>query len=301
MTSQSLVWPNFFIVGAVKCGTTSLYKHLKSHPHVFLPDVKEPGYFAEVLKPVPKELVALHCPGDLVGYQRLFEGALDYSAIGDASPSYLVDEGASRRIYEASPKARIIVMLRDPVERAYSHYLLKVQEGVERRPFLEALQKEYSRKQKGWWTSQWYVEMGMYSAQVRRYLELFGREQVAVFLFDDLKRDPEGLFSHVARHIGVDPNLVEKIEVQKVHNPYKVPRSRTFFRLASLLSPRVRHALLPASVRWRLYNSKLLFNMEKPPQGDDSKLFLQAIYEPEVSKLEELLGRKMPELRKSWV
>ena len=301
MSPSNVVWPNFFVVGAVKCGTTSIWAHLRQHPQVFVPAVKEPHFFADCVAPVPKAVAHQHCPGDVERYQRLYQGAEKYAAIGDLSPSYLWDEDAPAKIHKVSPQAKIVIMLRDPVDRAFSHYLLKVQEGAERRPFLKAVQEDYALKQKGWWISNLYVELGLYTAQVRRYMEIFGEDQVKVFLFDDLNRNPEDLFSRLCQFIGIDPALVEKSELEKVHNPYKVPRSRVFFGVASFLGPKIRHMLLPASLRWRLYNSSLLFDMKKPRQTDESKRFLQGLYEPEMTRLEQLMDRKLPELRKSWI
>jgi hypothetical protein len=299
-TSEALVWPNFFVVGAVKCGTTSLYAHLKNHPQVFMPDLKEPAFFADSIKPVPPDVLKTCCPGDLDRYQKLYQGARKSSAIGDASPAYLWDEEAAEKIHQVSPHARIIMILRDPVERAYSHYLLKIQEGKESRTFLDALKQDSVRDQSGWWEPRLYIECGLYYSQVKRYLNLFGKSQVAVLLFEDLNRDPDGFLRKVANHLGIDPDLFDKSEMEKVHNPFKKPRFRSVLRFADFLGPRIRHMLLPASVRWRIYNSSLLFDKKRPPQCEESKELLRQIFAPDVASLEVLLGRQMPELRKSW-
>lgn len=301
MTDLDFKWPNFFVVGAARCGTTSIYEYLKKHPQIFMPKLKEPDFFAESLRPVPRSEARKHCPSDLRRYRSLYEGAGKHDAIGDVSPSYLWDEDAPRKIRAACPNARIIIMLRDPVERAYSHYLLKVQEGMERRPFLTALQEDYSSSHKGWWASQLYVELGLYCDQVSRYLETFSNEQVAIFLFEDLKRNAEELLTRIARHIGVDPNLVEKPALEMVYNGYKMPRSRVLHKAAKGLDPRLKEILFPPFLRSRLYRSNLLYNFKKPPLDDESRRFLQEIYKPEISKLENLLGRKIPQLRKSWL
>src|ERR1700722_16339843 len=106
MGEQDLIWPNFYIVGAVKCGTTSLWAHLRQHPEVFLPEMKEPHFFATNIGPTPPAAKSLHCPGDLGTYQRLYTSSSSFPAIGDASPSYLADEDAPRRIHEVCPLAR---------------------------------------------------------------------------------------------------------------------------------------------------------------------------------------------------
>ncbi len=295
-------WPSFYIVGAAKCGTTSLWAHLRKHPQVFLPKMKEPHFFSDSLVPVPSKDADLHCPGELDRYLSLYTGSEKFRAVGDASASYLWDESAARNIHKARPDARVIIMLRDPVDRAFSHYLMYRYLGLEKRPPLQALQGDYNGEDKNWWTSRVYVELGLYCAQVKRYLNTFGSDQVAVFLFDDLKRKPEELFSKIARHIGVDPELLDKSEVSRPENSYKRARFPLLHQMAkSSLSRELRHKILPQSVStWLAYNN-LLYNTDKPEQDKESKRFLQTFYAPEMNELEELLGRKLPELRQSWV
>jgi hypothetical protein len=120
--AQNAIWPNFYIVGAPKCGTTSLYEYLKPHPQVFFPNIKEQNFFSTP-PPPNAQLFDLRYCGSSEEYQLLYQGAEKFDAIGDASPSYLWDENACRRIHAACPKAKIIIILRDPAARAYSHFL----------------------------------------------------------------------------------------------------------------------------------------------------------------------------------
>jgi hypothetical protein len=302
MVERSLIWPNFYVVGAVKSGTTSVWAHLKRHPQVFLPGMKEPHFFADSLAPVPPRVSDLHCPGDLERYQSLYAHCGERSAVGDASPSYLWDENAPKNIHRVCPHARIIVLLRDPVERAYSQYLMNVSMGQEELQPLEAMQRDMAREEKGWWSARLYVALGRYASQIQRYFDVFGKEQVSVFSFDQLKREPQIVFSQIAEHIGVDPGVIGNLDVSKAENPFRMPRSMVLQRLArSQVSRRIRHAILPESMRARLRTTKLLFSADKPRQDIASKKFLQEIYMPEMNAVENLLGRKMPELRKSWL
>jgi hypothetical protein len=275
--------------------------NLKKHPQVFMPEIKEPGFFAENLKPVPHKLAKLYCPGALAEYQRLYEGSSGYVAVGDASPSYLWDEDAARKIQAVCPEARIVIMLRDPVERAYSHYLMKIHEGVEGRPFMEALEKDHASARKDWWGSGLYVDLGLYYEPVKRYIETFGPEQVAIFTFEEFTRAPEQLLSRIALHIGVDPQLLDRSETREVHNPYRRARLRILLDAGKFVfNRRLRHLLIPASIRRRLASSPVLFNMKKPPQTPETRRFLQQLYAPDLARLEDMLQRKLPELRKSW-
>lgn len=284
-------WPNFFTVGVPKAGTTSLYAHLKRHPEVFLPVVKE----VRIFQPDHPD------SGYPARYRIRYADAQGYRAIGDTTPYYLVDPAVPARIREVCPDARIVIMLRDPVERAYAHYLTVKEINVTnvREPspsFREALRlyETVSADQRRMLTID-YVEQGMYSAGVRRYLETFGAGQVLVLLLDDLERDPSQFFARVAQHIGVDPDIFSVLDVTQNANPHRSPRFAAvrWGQRAGL------SRLLPRSFRQAL--RPVLFNLKKPKLDDDSRRQLQKIYDPDITRLEEFLGRRIPELRKSWI
>ena len=305
MKAHQVDWPNFYIVGAVKSGTTSLYARLKKHPQVFLPEMKEPHYFAS--SPVPAHLKHEHCTGDLDAYMNLYRGSEGYKAIGDASPSYLWDEAAPRRIHEVAPHARIIAILRDPIDRAYSEYLMAIMNGSDSLPLLEALKTDYAREKKDYWIARLYVELGMYHDQLKRYFDIFGKEQVLVLLFEDLVKSPEQTYARIAAHLGIDPGKYEASENPLERNAYRMPRFLFLYHLlVSPTSRSLRRRLLPDSVRKWMRNSaflqynSLLFGKRKPPLDAESRDFLQGIFEPEVLRLEKLLMRDLPELRKTW-
>jgi Sulfotransferase family len=298
------MWPNFYIVGAAKCGTTSVWAYLKNHPQVFLPEKpekKEPTYF--VTAPVPSHYVpGIYYAGDKEGYLRLYEGAGGYKAVGDASPGYLWDVNAPHRIHDVCPGARIVIMLRDPVERAHSHYLRQAWWGIEPLSFLEAIKRDHSGDPNNWWNRFMYVEIGLYHEQVKRYIETFGRAQVAIYLLDELEKDSWGVMSAICRHIGVDPALLDKKELRRLHNPSRQPRFKWLYSGVRRIFPlKVRKRILSESMRsWMSYNP-VFYKPEKPNFGAEAAKYLQSIYEPDVCRLEELLDRKLPELRKSWI
>jgi hypothetical protein len=297
---QMGICPNFYIVGAAKCGTTTLYWQFRKHPQVFLPEMKEPHFFVNRPSPLPiSECVPRDtcCCGDQERYQRLYETANGAAAIGDASVSYLWDQMAPQRIYEACPEAKIVIILRDPVIRAHSHYLNYRKDATEPEPsFLKALQLESAQTEADWFISRLYITASLYYAQVNRFLNLFGKRQVLVLLFEDLQKNPQELFSKTARHIGVDPGLLDRAGLSRAYNIYSVPRFRAV-RLARRAG--LRGSILPRFLKKRL--KPLLFEMKKPELDSESRHYLQQIFEPDIARLEDLLGRKFPELRKSWV
>ncbi|MGC2636777.1 MAG: sulfotransferase [Acidobacteriaceae bacterium] len=304
MISESTIWPNFFVVGGQKCGTTSIYEHLKKHPQVFVPEKKEPGFFATAPHPgQPEAIVQLRHCDSLEEYEGLYRGAGGFAARGDLSTCYLWDADAPSRIHEICPEAKIIIMLRDPVSRAHSAYLWnKWRCRDTAATFQEALRQDSMRSKANWCTSFMYIECGMYYSQVRRYFETFGRERVMVLLFDDLSRRPQELFAGIADHVGIGSTQFRSADFSEAHNFYKMPRFHKAFRFVrTRFSKELRQRVLPAPVQEWLRSSKLLYGTRKPPLDSESRQYLQAIYEPDVTLLEELLGRKLPELRKSWV
>lgn len=285
-------WPNFFVVGAQKGGTTSLYWHLRRHPEVFLPSQKE-------LRIFQPEHPDAHSPDS---YRTLYAEAKGYKAIGEVTPYYLVDLAVPGRIREVSPAAKIVILLRDPVERAYAHYLnvkeVNIGTGYREpsRSFAEALRsydKTSSEERRNLVTD--YLEQGEYSAGVQRYLETFGSDKVLILLFDDLAKDTTGLFVRVAQHIGVNPDVFSKLDVSENRHPYRIPKFAGIRWGQRLGLPE----LLPHSLKVAM--RPIFFKMKKPPLDDESRRQLQEFYEPDIARLEELLGRKLPELRKSWI
>ena len=212
-TKAEEIWPNFFIVGAQKAGTTSLYFYLKDIPQVYMSPLKEPFYFA----PHAVHNSASDIIRDKKEYLRLFEKANGHIAIGEASPIYLWDPDAPKLIHQTVPHARIIMILRDPIERAYSIYLEKVRYSGVKSSFYDELMRDYKSQDKLYGPSQLYVEMGMYYEQVKRYFDTFGREQVKVIIFEEFIQHPEQTVNEVLAFLGVNNTVTA--DMMEHYNP----------------------------------------------------------------------------------
>ena len=294
------IWPNFYIVGAVKSGTTSLYAYLRQHPQVFLPGRKEPHFFTQP-RPSREQAHLIRYVADAEHYHHLYRGADAFPRIGDASPSYLWCPEAAQRIHQVAPDAKIIVILRDPVERAYAQYLMDFTEGAIHLPFAQALRRDWERPDKGWGVSQLYVELGQYSEQIRRYQTLFGRDRVLVLLLEDLKKRPRTVLETVAEFLEIDPGPIADMDLDKAYNAHRSARGVWVRYLAgSRLSRFIGDAILPRAWGKYIWQRWLLRDHGKPAMDEDARGFLQEIYAPEVSALEQLLERPLPELRLSW-
>jgi Sulfotransferase family len=292
--------PNFFLVGAAKSGTTALYRHLREHPDVFLPEVKEPRFFAHD----PGDRTQYGGPGaqalvdsvvkDPAEYEALYAGANGETAVGDASPAYLPSPGAAARIRAAVPHARIVAVLRDPVERAFSHFVDNVQSGWEpERDFDRVLALRERREAERWWRKWNYVGHGFYGEQLQRYFDAFERDRIRVYLYEELQSDPRALVADLLEFLGVDPSV--ELDVSGRHNVSGVPRSERVQRLLGARSP-VRRALkplLPSSARRRLRTGVERRNMHKPEMSASARATLRETYRADVERLEALIGRDL--------
>lgn len=288
--------PTFFVVGAAKSGTTSLYHYMSQHPDVYMPNNKEPHWFSRVPY-MPGQ--GAHPVTSEKEYLELFKGRTTESAVGEASPSYLWDKKAPYRIKEAIPDAKIIAILRHPVERAHSHYMMDVRADKQNLPFMEALKRDQRTEDKCWGVSDMYIDLGLYTEQVQRYFDVFGRSQVQVFLYEDLKRDPKALLRSIFAFLGIDPD-VDEIRTDVQYNKYSVPKNSL---ARSILGSRLFRARRASKLRAKLVpnaqtraqiRSSLLFKDEPKSKMDpDCRRLLMDLYRPDIQKLQGLLNRDL--------
>lgn len=283
------IWPNFFIVGAPKAGTTSLHAYLQAIPGIYMSRIKEPNYFSRIVVPDDHPVRPIR---DTQKYLQLFAGATTEKIVGEASPSYLVDPEAARLIHQVAPDARILASLRDPVERAYSHYLMMRNNGTARLPFLGEIRRGLENGD-----NRSLVllrpDVGLYHTQVMRYFGTFGKDQVQVILFEELTSDVKATLRQVLQSLGLDQS-VEQVgtSAYRLFGEARGPLvrylfgNRTVARLAeTLVSPRLR----------KLVREKLLVkDVAKPVMDPDARKFLTDYYREDVLKLTQLLGRPLP-------
>jgi hypothetical protein len=280
--------PDFFIVGAPKSGTSSLYQYLMQHPDVFMSDPKEPHFFYNRNAPGSPVLGVK----DLDKYLKLFEGVSEEVRAGEASTSYLWLTNAAQEIRQLQPEAKIIMLLRDPVDRAYSHYWHQVRDDKEPLGFDEALHHELERVRRGLWHGLYYVENGRYAEQVTRYLETFGAESVRVYLFEDLIRDPWSVCRSVFGLLGVDPDA--PVEARRAYNRGGVPRSRLFAKLIRSPVKEPLKKVLPETFRRNLGDRiRGTNNKPIPEMNFETKHYLREVFREDVLRLEEIIGRDL--------
>ena len=212
--------PNFFIVGTPKAGTTALYNYLRQHPDIYLPECKEPHFFSYVGESLPEWGIP-----EIEAYKQLFNSARGGQVIGEASTWYLYSSTAAEQIHRLLPDSKIIVVLRQPVERAYSSWSFRLQCGWEPiQNFEQAIEAELSRIQSGFSWDFHYLNTGFYYSQLKRYFDLFRRDQIKVYLQEDLKADTAALMQDIFRFLEVDDSYTT--DVSEKHNVTRIPKNR---------------------------------------------------------------------------
>ena len=299
--------PNFLIVGAQKAGTTALYQYLKQHPEVYMSPVKEPHFFAfegrdlDFRGPRDWEVLGHMVVGDEGDYRELFVGASGEKARGEASAMYLYMEEAVGGILRHAPDAKLVAVLRNPADRAYSSFLHMMRDGREPIPdFGRVLAAEEDRIRENWSPIWHYRRMGFYHEQISRYRDAFGPDGMRVYLYEDLEKNPEGILRDIHEFTGVDPSFVPDVSVR--YNVSGVPKSKRLHALHRfLLRPNPVKAalkpLFPKKLRRRMVEGSLNTlrnrNLAKPPFPEEVRRDLVEGYGEDISKLEALLGRDL--------
>jgi len=285
--------PNFIVIGAAKAGTTALYWYLADHPQVFMTSMKETNFFAYGLDDKGKLLYGdpelHHFPvRSLRQYKLLFEDADDATAIGEASPIYLECPQAASRIARLIPDAKIICGLRDPVDRAYSDYLMYLR-NRERR-----LEPEADLIPTAAWTqpySHW-MQIGLYHSLLSRYYDAFPSEQIHVFLFDDLRKNSREVMQNIYRFLGVDSSFDPDFETP--HNVGGVPASMLLERV--LTNSPVKATLEPLLPRWasdgvRRFRGRTMRKAQSLPP--ELRQNLVHHFRDDIAKTSDLIGRSL--------
>ncbi len=305
--------PNLFIVGAAKSGTTSLYTYLKNHPNIYFPDrfdfpgsphnLKEPKYFSSKYHTYPHmgprdtRTVDDTTVRELKTYLEYYSKAKNEKYLGDASTDYLYYFETADDIYDFNRDGKIIISLRNPAERAYSAYTHLRRAYRENLTFEKALEKEEERI-RGTYEHLWaYKESGLYYNRVKHFIEVFGRENVHVVIFDDLKRDADEVLDGIYRFLGSD--RAGTPAQKKIYNKSGIPkdnlRVRMYNKLTSqtgkfkriLKGPRINRFAMRVFlfIKDKLFTSQLVKGrMEKETKG-----YLQSYYKEDMENLEKLL------------
>lgn len=289
--------PNFLIIGAAKAGTSSLYYYLKQHPEIYMSPVKETNFLAlegEKLDYIGPDLgINQTSVVKLEDYQNLFKLVTNEKAIGEASPIYLDSQKAIARIKHYIPETKLIAVLRNPIERAFSSYCHLLREDLEMVSFKEALDIEEERIKNKWSHLYYYKQKGFYYKYLKRYYENFDRDRLKIYLFEDLNYNTLNIVRDIFDHLEVDhtfvPNLTRKNVSGIPQNKYIYNLFAKKNNLKTILKP-----LFPKAIRRNLYDLVTRKTLKPKPVMDlETKQYLLDLYRQDISKLQDLLDRDL--------
>ncbi len=291
--------PQFIVAGTARAGTTSLNSYLIQHPEIFLPVVKEPCFFTFAGEKIDfRNGKFAFAVTDIDDYSKLFRKAMPSQITGDISTPYLyLYEKTIRNIkklHNDPDGIKIIIILRNPVDRAYSQYLWRVRDGREELTFEEAISAEAERMKQNYSFDYFYVDRGNYYNQVKAYIENF--KFVKIILFDDLKQDTKATLSNICEFLGVD-NEFEFVKRTEQNSSF-LPKSVLLNRLLTMESKTKFKFLshIPQSVKTTIKEQfmKLNSRKEKNPDLDPAtRNKLKAFYMDDMMKLQKLIARDL--------
>jgi len=288
--------PQFLIIGAARSGTTALYQYLAEHPGLFLTEPKEPHFFAlagstpAFTGPGDRQTINRLAVTDRDAYLRLYRDARPDQVRGEASVSTMYYPDAVTRLREMAPDARLVCVLRDPVDRAFSAYGFMRTRGWEPcATFEEALADEPRRIAEGWHHIWHYTAMSRYGEQLAHALEVFPREQVLVLRHEDMTADPDAVLARVYAHVGVQP--VPRTVAPDPHRSGE-PRSRFLGRVVSTHHPlkKLLSPLVPTSLRRRLRRQIVARNIVRVSYRPETRRALVKTFGPDLDLLEQVTG-----------
>jgi len=297
---MSQQFPNFLLIGAARSGTTAIARFLEQHPAVFVSEPKEPHFLAlgktETVFSGPGDELMMNrvLVRDAANYQALFERAEECTAVGEGSVSTLYNpEAAIPAIKQHAPQAKLIAVLRNPIDRAYSSFLYTTSRGFEPvEDFEAALDDEQRRIAEDWHHIWHYTQMGFYTKQLAAFYKNFDREQLKVVLFDDFQENPEKVINGLFEFLEVDTSFQPDVSAEV--NRSGVPRNRLLggainFVYQQWYLKNLLKAIIPPGVRDSVRNASL----SRPVMSSSAYARLSDLYRDEISSLGKLLDRDL--------
>jgi hypothetical protein len=293
--------PNFLIVGAAKSGTTSLYHYLNQHPEVHMSPIKEPKFITSHFLRFPSNGIGDACiQKDAVkfydDYCQLFSASRDIKAVGEASADTLYYyKQAIKWIKKLIKDPKVIIILRNPIERAYSAYMSLIRERREFLSFEEALKQEEKRKNNNWEYIWYYKDVGLYYNQVKAYMEQFSR--VKVYLFDDLKNNNLDLIKDLHEFLEVDSSFVPDISIK--YNISGVPKNILLHKfltetnvLKAVMKPFLK--IIMSDKRMELTVEKMkIRNLKRPHMTENVRTHMVKFFHEDILRLQKLINRDL--------
>lgn len=308
------VKPTFLIVGAVKAGTTSIHEYLQMHPEVYMSPVKETNHFSDAdmlfehFNVDYKQDINVNLDKFLSGpmdtkihiahvrsaeqYAALFKHVTNQKAIGEVSNSYLFCPSTAQVIKQALPDVQIVMILRNPIERLYSQFLMNVKLGkIAERDLLKEIAADQAKAVKGWGVSHLYLEVGLYYEQVKRYTDLFKPENMCILFYDDYKQQPKKVMQDLFRFLGVDAHF--EPDMSQRYNEAGMPRfGKLNYWLTQVGVYGLVKRIFPSNFKERL-KSLIYTKKNIPTITAQEKAWLIDYYTSDIQQLSALLNKDL--------
>ncbi|MBF0106494.1 MAG: sulfotransferase [Deltaproteobacteria bacterium] len=285
--------PNFMIIGAAKSGTTSLYYYLNQHPQIYFSPIKETNFFVSENSlvnfkgPGDEQLTNILSVTDFETYQSLFNWVNGETAIGEASIAYLYDEKAAYNIHRRIPNIKIIAILRNPVERAFQGYTrMRMLNREKCKVFSEALELEESRINENWEPIWHYKQLGFYGKQLKRYFDVFPRENIKIYQYESLMNNEVALINDMFDFLNVDKCF--KPDVSQRYNYSGIPKYKSVQNV--LKSNNILSKCIRSTIPQRIFSHIERKNLMRPQIPVDVKIQLQKEYRDDICLLQDLIN-----------
>ena len=291
--------PDFIVIGAARSGTTAIHGYLRQSQQIFMPEAKEPNFFAYA-----GEKLTVRGPGaefinnsitDHDAYRALFKDAPENVFLGEASPLYLYEPKSAQNIARLAPKARLIAILRNPIEQAYSHFLYAKKQAIEsEQDFARALELEEERLAKNWQPLFGYSRFPRYGKQLERFFDVFPRDQLFIRTYDDFRDDPAGLMRDMTTFIGLSAPFTPDMSERK--NAGGLPKNR--FVQDFLMRPNPVTAavgkVVPKKTRWAIRDWLAGFNVTtSDTMSETARTILRDRLSEDIKRTAGLLDRDL--------
>jgi hypothetical protein len=283
-----MTMPNFIMIGVAKAGTTSFFHYLDQHPQIFMAPIKATNFFgyedardwkwadegdAPLLQNFPVKTFE--------AYEASFAGATDEIAVGEVSPQYFRCPTAAQRIHDCIPHVKLVLSLRNPAARAFSGFIMRTRRGEAVKGFYEELTLQSS-----------HVKEGFYYRRLKRYLDIFPKEQIKIYVFEEFKKEPAKTLVDLYDFLGVDTSFAPDTAVK--HNPAAIPKVRLLNRLfynPTLIN--ITKSVVPDGLQEKLKQVQQLNLRTAPKLPADLRSKLLNFYREDIFRLETLLDRDL--------
>lgn len=271
---------NFAVLGAAKAGTSWVHSCLEEHPDIFVPREKELHFFG-----YPENYQK-----GVEWYESFFQQRPSASAVGEVCPSYLTEDNVARRIFEYSPDVKLIAILRNPIDRAYSHYCMDLRSGL----LSEDIDRELTTENKR-------IRQGLYYYHLDKFLKVFPPEQIKVLLYEDLQQNPKSFLKEIYSFIGVDLNFTPSILHTHQNQRKALPKFQALYSSLKSVEKWINdnsshgRGMINYMRRYGYFDSLHKLNQGEtyPQLSSTAQKKLAEFYQPDLNLLEKFLDRDL--------